>query len=173
MHPEPPINPEVRRAYDDLNATGGRQRPSAEADARLRAYAREASASPRWIWPLSLAASAVLCVTFVYQFSRVLTPPPLPPQSASTPPAGSLPLVPEPAPDPLPATPADPGSRQWMALESPEDWWRQLRIHAQHADREAFLATWRAYQDIQQDVPLPEDLRQWIVANDLPAVPPG
>lgn len=175
MKTEHDIDPRVRRAYDALNASSAAQGPSPAADRKLREYARSAPAGRPWIWPASLAASAALCLIFVSQFSRILTPEPLPPQALNSPVS---------SPSPIPVREVAVGDtisesasvrdvRPWVELETAEDWWQQMRLHAQSADREAFLATWRAYNEFQQGVPLPADLRQWIVSNGLPQAPPG
>lgn len=175
MKTEHDIDPRVRQAYDALNATSAVHGPSQDADRKLRDYARSAPAGRAWVWPASLAASAALCLIFLSQFSRILTPEPLPPQVQSSP-VATPPAIPArkvAVGDTINVPTTDRHLRPWVELETAEDWWQQMRLHARSADRDAFLATWRAYNEFQQGVPLPADLRQWIVSNGLPQAPPG
>ena len=137
MKAEHDIDPRVRQAYDALNATSAG--PSPDADRKLRDYARSAPAGRSWIWPLSLAASAALCLIFVSQFSRILTPEPLPPQAQSSPIATPPPIPPREVAvgDTTNAPTAVRDLRPWVELETAEDWWQQMRLHAQSADRAA------------------------------------
>ncbi len=173
----PKTDPKLIRAYRTLNEDGDAPVPSPTVHDLIRERAHRPPPGGRWIWPASLAASLALCTTLVFQLARVVQP---------NPPSGTArteSLLPAPAIDagserPAPAvgggvddggvTSVVAGTNPSPALDSPEFWWEQLRLHANNADREGFLATWEVYQQHRDDTPLPDDLRRWIADNQLP-----
>ena len=170
-------DPKLARAYQALTQETETRGPAAAVHATLRERAHRPAPGGRWIWPASLAASLALCTTLVFQLAKVVQPD-LPSGATRTNPLVTAPELSAPRDLPPPAVGAgavDGGltavvdtTEAAPALDSPEFWWEQLRLHARNADREGFLATWEVYQQHRDDTPLPADLRQWIADNQLP-----
>ncbi|MEM7708344.1 MAG: hypothetical protein AAF358_22515 [Pseudomonadota bacterium] len=170
-------NPKLARAYQALTQETEIRGPAMSVDDAIRERAHRPAPGGRWIWPASLAASLALCTTLVFQLAKVVQPN-LPSGPTRTSPLVTAPELSAPQDRSAPAVGAgavDTGvtsvadaTEAAPALDSPEFWWEQLRLHARNADREGFLATWEVYQQHRDDTPLPADLRQWIADNQLP-----
>ena len=166
----------VDRAYQQLPEVA----PPDAIDEALARQARASRVSSGWIWPISIAASMVLCVGLFLQMGRLLTPSPLPAPRADEAPATAPQLGPPPpfgegeridtqvlelGLETIAASPSDP--------TDPEFWWAELRRLAAEADRDGFLVTWEAYQRHLADTPLPDDLTRWMADNNLPPISPA
>ena len=151
----------LSRAYRET----GREEPPAHLDAAILAQAKAAAAprrgsKPRWLMPLSLAATVVLSIGVVLLMSRegvtpvpMETPSPTPDDPVSKPAAPTAPAVIEKAPvvTPKEAPRFEPRvftPKEMPAVKTPEQWLVEieaLRKAGKHAEADAELAKFRQH----------------------------
>lgn len=139
----------LTRAYREI----AREEPPARLDAVILAHAKGEAAphrggKPRWLMPLSLAATVVLAVGVVLFMAREGAGP-LPPETApaAKPPTPSVAPAPRPAPKETPRFDARDAAIA-PKVKTPEQWLadiEELRKLGLHADADAELAKFRQH----------------------------